>query len=111
MNPRQHLTIAAAATALLAVSGPCQQRSTAFTGLLGSSSTAVSYSGGVVTETGSITVADGSAVAIGGGAAQVVAPSVLSGINTASWNPTLAVTMPTSALADEYSGAVTTSIV
>jgi hypothetical protein len=168
MNLRKHLTIAAAATALLAgtalpaaaddtattfeiISGPLaftvqpaadlgpdasgataisgslglvsvtdarggtaewavSAASTAFAGLLGSSSTAVSYSGGVVTETGSITVADGSAVAIGGAAAQVVVPSVLSGNNTASWNPTLTVTMPTSALADDYSGTVTTSI-
>lgn len=100
------VTDARGGTAVWAVSAA----STAFTGPLGSSSTAVSYSGGAVTKTGSITVADGSAVAIGGGAAQVIVPSALSGINTASWNPTLTVTMPTSALADHYSGTVTTSI-
>ena len=100
------VTDARGGTAVWAVSAA----STAFTGPLGSSSTTVSYSAGAVTETGSITVADGSAVAIGGGAAQVVVPTALSGINTASWNPTLTVTMPTSALADHYSGTVTTSI-
>jgi hypothetical protein len=100
------VTDARGGTAVWAVSAA----STALTGLLGSSSTAVSYSGGAVTKTGSITVADGSEVAIGGGAAQVVVPSALSGINTASWNPTLTVTMPASALADHYSGTVTTSV-
>jgi hypothetical protein len=84
--------------------------STAFTGVLGSSSTAVSYTGGVVAETGTITVADGGATALTAVAASVVAPSALSGNNTASWSPTLAVTMPAGALADDYSGTVTTSI-
>jgi hypothetical protein len=40
----------------------------------------------------------------------VVAPSSVSGNNTASWNPALAVTMPAGSLADDYSGTVTTSI-
>jgi hypothetical protein len=84
--------------------------STAFTGVLGSSSTAVGYTGGAVTETGSITVADGTAKTLTGTAASVVAPTVLSGNNTASWDPALAVTMPAAALADDYSATVTTSI-
>lgn len=86
--------------------------STAFTGALvgGSSSTAVSYTGGVVTETGTITVADGAATTLTGTAVSVVAPTSLSGNNTASWAPTLDVTMPAGALADDYSGTVTTSI-
>lgn len=86
--------------------------STAFTGAKtgGSSSTAVSYTGGVVTETGTITVADGTLTTLTGSAASVVAPTSLSGNNTASWTPTLDVTMPASALADTYTGTVTTSI-
>lgn len=84
--------------------------STAFTGVGGSSSTAVSYTGGAVTETGTITVADGTATALTGVAASVVAPTSLSGNNTAGWSPTLNVTMPAGALADSYSGTVTTSI-
>ncbi len=83
--------------------------STAFTGALGSSSTGVTYTGGTVTETGTITVADGAATAIDT-QASVVAPTSLSGNNTASWNPSLNVTMPAGALADDYSGTVTTSI-
>lgn len=86
--------------------------STAFTGAIvgGSSSTAVSYTGGAVTETGTITVADGVATTLTTTAASVVAPTSLSGNNTAAWVPTLAVTMPAGALADSYSGTVTTSI-
>jgi hypothetical protein len=86
--------------------------STAFTGAKagGSSSTAVSYTGGVVTETGTITVADGTAKTLTATAVSVVAPTAVSGNNTASWSPTLGVTMPAGALADTYSGTVTTSI-
>lgn len=86
--------------------------STAFTGAIvgGSSSTAVAYTGGAVTETGTITVADGAATTLTGTAVSVVAPSSLSGNNTATWTPQLAVTMPAGALADTYSGTVTTSI-
>lgn len=84
--------------------------STAFTGDLGSSSTAVSYTGGTVTEGGTITVADGTAKTLTGTPLSVVAPTAVSGNNTASWNPTLNVTMPAGALADDYSGTVTTSV-
>jgi hypothetical protein len=84
--------------------------STAFTGVGGSSSTAVSYTGGTVTETGTITVADGTATTLTGVATSVVAPTSLSGNNTAGWSPTLGVTMPAGALADDYSGTVTTSV-
>ncbi len=84
--------------------------STAFTGPLGSSSDAVSYTGGGVTTTGTIVVAPGTATTMSTAPASVVAPTSLSGNNTASWTPQLAVTMPAGALADNYSGTVTTSI-
>ena len=82
--------------------------STTFTGVRGSTSTAVTYTGGTVAETGTITVADGALTSIDA-QAPVVAPTSLSGNNTASWSPTLVVTMPAGALADDYSGTVTTS--
>jgi hypothetical protein len=84
--------------------------STPFTGVRGSASTAVSYTAGTVTETGTITVADGAATTLTATAANVVAPTTVSGNNTASWTPTLEVSMPTSALADAYTGTVTTSV-
>jgi hypothetical protein len=84
--------------------------STPFTGIGGSSSTAVSYTAGTVNETGTITVADGTATTLTATAANVVAPTTVSGNNTASWAPTLNVSMPTSALADTYTGTVTTSV-
>lgn len=86
--------------------------STAFTGAIvdGSSSTAVDYTGGTVATTGDVTVADGTTTTLTGETASVVAPSSLSGNNTAEWTPTLAVTMPAGALADTYTGVVTTSI-
>jgi hypothetical protein len=83
--------------------------STAFTGSEGSSSTDVDYTAGTVTETGTIVVADGTITDVASATA-VVSPTSSSGNNTASWNPTLAVTMPSNALADDYTGTVTTSI-
>src|SRR5687768_2792108 len=61
--------------------------STAFTGTSGSSSTAVSYTAGVVSETGSITVGDGTLTTLTivndvPVAASVVSATVLSGNNT-----------------------------
>jgi hypothetical protein len=87
--------------------------SSAFEGDLGSASTSIVYTAGVVTEggTGTIVVADGSATLdITDTILPVVAPSVVSGDNSATWNPTLDVTMPASALADTYTGIVTTSV-
>jgi hypothetical protein len=85
--------------------------STAFVGALGapSSSTSVSYTAGVVTETGTITVADGALTVVDTEQA-VVSPTSLSGNNTASWTPTLDVSMPAGSLADTYTGTVSTSI-
>jgi hypothetical protein len=89
--------------------------STAFTGALAtpSTSTSVTYTGGAVdtsTSTGTITVAPGGAVLLGTTPAPVVAPSAVSGSNTATWTPTLDVAMPAGAKADTYTGTVTTSI-
>jgi hypothetical protein len=87
--------------------------STAFTGALTdpSSSTGVTYTGGTVATTGTITVADGGAIPLTTTPSTVLAPSALSGTNTATWTPTLDVAMPAGAKADTYSGTVTTSVV
>lgn len=84
--------------------------STAFTGVLGSSSTAVSYTGGTVDSIGSSTVNDGAATTLTADPAPVVSATAVSGDNSASWTPGLDVTMPAGALADDYSGTVTTSV-
>lgn len=88
--------------------------STAFVGArpIPSSSTAVSYLGDAVTTggPGTSTVPAGVATTLTTTAVSVVAATAVSGNNTASWTPVLSVTMPAGALADTYSGTVTTSI-
>jgi hypothetical protein len=83
--------------------------STTFTGTGLSVSDGVAYTNGTVTETGTNTVAAASAVSITAAAAVATATAV-SGNNTASWNPTLDVSMPAGALAGAYAGTVTTSL-
>lgn len=61
--------------------------STAFTGPGPTTSTAIGYTGGTVTETGTITVADGALVALTTSAASVVTATAISGNNTAAWDP------------------------
>jgi hypothetical protein len=82
--------------------------STQFTGP--SVSTDVRYTNGTVTKTGTNTVAAVTDVTIIGAVAVATATAV-SGNNTASWNPTLDVSLPAGALAGAYTGTVTTSIV
>jgi hypothetical protein len=85
--------------------------STAFSGSLGgASSTGVDYTGGVVDSTGTSTVANGATTALGVTPVGVLGASGVSGDNTATWNPTIDVAMPASALADDYSGTLTTSV-
>jgi hypothetical protein len=76
-------------------------------------STAVSYTAGEVTVTGpgTATVADGTATAVMTDADEVFAAADVSGNNTASWTPSIAVTMPAGALAGSYTSTVTTSLV
>ncbi|MBA2279925.1 MAG: hypothetical protein H0W25_01625 [Acidimicrobiia bacterium] len=82
---------------------------TTFTGSGLSVSTGVAYANGEVTETGTNTVAAASVASISVGRAVATATAV-SGNNTASWDPTLTVSMPAGALAGAYAGTVTTSI-
>ena len=76
----------------------------------GSSSTGVSYNSGAATATtGTVTPTSGGVTSITAEAA-VAAGTLASGNNTASYTPTLTVALPASALAGDYEGTVTTSI-
>jgi hypothetical protein len=84
--------------------------STAFAGDSGTTSTAVSYSSGTVSKTGTLTVASSGTVGLTTTPAPVVLGTLVVGNNTATWNPTLTVTLPPNSLAGSYTGTVTTSV-
>lgn len=84
--------------------------SSTFTGTGLSVSDGVEYTNGTVTETGINTVAAATALEIMGDPGPVAEATAVSGNNTASWNPTLDVSMPAGALVGEYAGTVTTSL-
>ena len=85
--------------------------STTFTGTGLSVSTGVAYTNGTVTETGANTVAAVTSAALTTTATAVATATAVSGNNSATWNPTLDVSMPAGALAGAYAGTVTTSLV
>jgi hypothetical protein len=84
--------------------------SSTFTGSSLSVSNGVTYTTGDVTKTGLSTVTGVSAELITA-VKPVAAATAAIGNNTASWNPTLDVSMPAGALAGAYTGTVTTSLV
>jgi len=87
--------------------------STTFVGGAGSNpttSTLVVYSAGTITKTGVVPTLGLPAVPLVGVAAPVVTGTVVLGNNTAAWNPTLAVTLPSTSLAGQYTGTVNTSV-
>jgi hypothetical protein len=67
------------------------------------------YAPGVITTTGVI-VATGSTIALSGTAQTVVSGTAGVGDNTASWNPTIAVSVPSSAVTGTYTGTLTQSV-
>lgn len=77
---------------------------------VGSTSTAIAYTPGTVAKDGTSTIASPAATALTTTPQAVVTATDVSGNNTASWNPTLDVTLPATALAGDYSGTVTTSV-
>ena len=85
--------------------------SSTFTGTGLSVSDGVAYTNGTVTTTGTGSVAAVSAQSLTTTAAAVATATAVSGNNTATWNPTLDVSMPAGALAGAYAGTVTTSLV
>jgi hypothetical protein len=84
--------------------------SSTFTGSGLSVSDGVTYTNGTVTETGTNTVAAVTGLSITS-VQPVATATAVSGYNTASWNPTLNVSMPAGALTGAYTGTVTTSLV
>jgi hypothetical protein len=84
--------------------------STTFVDGAGTVSTGVSYDSGEATaSTGTVTPTTTGATSITTGA-PVAEGTLASGNNTASYTPTLTVSLPASALAGTYSGTVTTSV-
>jgi hypothetical protein len=83
--------------------------STAFSEGTGPDSSGVTYTPGAVTEGGdsNTAVASGSVMT----ALQVVTATAVVGNNSATFNPTLTVALPSNALQGTYTGTVTTSVV
>lgn len=67
------------------------------------------YDPGTITKTGTIT-ATGTIRTLAGGAQTVVAGTAGVGDNTATWNPTIAVAVPASAVGGIYSATLTQSV-
>jgi hypothetical protein len=86
--------------------------STAFTPSVGPAvpASAVSYVAGVITQVGTATYAasDPSGLA---GVAVVVTATAITGDNSATWNPTITVTVPGGMAAGVYSATITHSVV
>ena len=84
--------------------------STTFVDGQGTVSTGVSYNAGGFTTTGTVVMATAVPTNLSGTAAVVAHPTSVGGANTASWNPTLTVSLPSNALAGTYTGTVNTSV-
>jgi hypothetical protein len=67
------------------------------------------YDPGVITTTGTIT-ATGTGITLSGTPEPVVRGTAGTGDNTASWDPTIAVTVPASAVVGTYTGTLTQSV-
>ena len=100
--------------ALLSATWTATASSTAFTtGLASLAETIpasdVNYNPGSITTTGTIT-ATGTAVTLSGTPQTVVAGTAGVGNDTASWNPTLAVSVPAASVGGLYTGTLTQSV-
>ncbi|HZJ06301.1 MAG TPA: hypothetical protein VFD59_12620 [Nocardioidaceae bacterium] len=71
---------------------------------------AVSYAPPATPTSTGIVVATGTTQALTAVPAQVMAGTLVVGNNTATWNPTLTVTLPASSTAGSYAGTITTSL-
>lgn len=71
--------------------------------------TDATYDPGVITTTGTVT-ATGSSITLSGTPQTVVTGSDIVGDNTATWNPTVAVAVPASAVGGAYTGTLTQSV-
>lgn len=84
--------------------------STTFVDVAGSVSTGVSYDSGTATGSTGIVIPTSTGATSIATVAPVAAGTSASGNNTAAYTPTLTVTLPASALAGDYTGTVTTSV-
>lgn len=71
--------------------------------------TDIGYDPGAITTTGTIT-ATGTPVTLAGTAAAVVTGTAGVGNNTATWNPSMSVAVPASAVGGSYTGTLTQSV-
>jgi hypothetical protein len=72
--------------------------------------TAIGYTSGAITKSGTITAVENDQTDLTGVVA-VVTASVITGTNTASWTPTITVTVPAGLANGDYTGSVTQSVV
>jgi hypothetical protein len=95
------------------VSWTASAASTTFTtnnGTATTTSTGVTYNSGTVNKTGEVTAAGNGNVPLAAAPSPVVTGTSVVGNNTASWDPTLTVNLPSNSLAGTWSGTVTTSV-
>jgi len=76
-----------------------------------STSTDVSYNSGLVAPSGTVVATSSGPKSLTATPSAVVTGTLASGVNGATWNPALTVTLPVSALAGDYAGTVNTSVV
>ena len=74
-------------------------------------STAVTYDSGLVTPTGVVTPVSRGVTTLSSTPAEVVEGTAVEGSNTATWNPTVVVTLPSNSTAGDYTGTITTSLI
>ncbi|MEX2587075.1 MAG: hypothetical protein WD602_03655 [Actinomycetota bacterium] len=88
--------------------------STAFSGALTEptviANSAVLYTGGVATVTGVVTATSTAVDAPMDATVSAMSGTLVVGNNTATWNPGIKVNLPSDALADDYSGTITHSV-
>ncbi len=86
--------------------------STTFTTGTGNpASTGVTYGTGAITSTGAIVISPQDGTALTSTATKVAGPTTIVGNNTATWNPTLTVSLPSNAIVGNYSGTINTSVI
>ena len=72
--------------------------------------TAATYTTGTVSSTGTITITSVPSLTLEGASQTVVTATAGSGDNSATWDPTIAMAVPASAVAGLYSGTITHSV-
>lgn len=68
------------------------------------------YNAGAIATTGTVVMPPATTVTLSTTPATVVSPTSVLGNNTASWDPTLTVSLPSNAVAGTYNGTINTSV-